>query len=412
MLRRSISKEDFSYVLVNEVKDWGATTTKLIVSINETIDKHSVTADTFRVSVSRSDPRLGANALIEEGKREVINAYVSDKDGEPVERGRFVTLEMKIAPDLSLCSAMNYTDDRNVWIKCSYTISQVNDINSDYGIITGLVIDSCTGEKRVGIDKFNFKKGNYDNYEMGYAYFSPNTDGCKKPLIIWLHGLGEGGTDPTVPLAANKVVNYASDEIQEVFGGAYVLVPQAPTRWMDGISGDIDGTSIYEKALWLLINDYVSSNENIDKNRIYIGGCSNGAYMTELMIKDHQDYFAAAFLVCGLICDSKYKDITTDEEIDSIIKTPTWWTVSSTDNLFAESVPPHYERLIKAGAKDTVLKVFDNVVDTSGLYNKEDGTPYEYQGHYSWIYVHNNEVTLEIDGSEITIMEWLASHSL
>jgi predicted peptidase len=72
---------------------------------------------------------------------------------------------------------------------------------------------------------------------MSYAYFSPKEKQDKYPLIIWLHGGGEGGTDPTVPLLANRAANYASDEIQQYFGGAYVLVPQSPTRWMDSGEG-------------------------------------------------------------------------------------------------------------------------------------------------------------------------------
>jgi hypothetical protein len=51
------------------------------------------------------------------------------------------------------------------------------------------------------------------------------------------------------------------------------------------------------------------------------------------------------------------------------------------------------------------------VVDTSGLYKNADGTPYEYNGHWSWIYVYNNDVKTTIDGKEITLMEWLASQS-
>lgn len=107
-------------------------------------------------------------------------------------------------------------------------------------------------------------------------------------------GGGEGGTDATIPISANKSVNLSTKEIQSYFGGAYVLVPQIPTRWMDGFTGKSDGTSIYEKSLMALIKDYVSKNKDIETNRIYIGGCSNGGYMTMLMIRDYPKYFAAA----------------------------------------------------------------------------------------------------------------------
>lgn len=47
-----------------------------------------------------------------------------------------------------------------------------------------------------------------------------------------------------------------------------------------------------------LIQEYVAKNPDIDPNRIYIGGASNGGYMTMLMIRDYPNYFAAAFPVC------------------------------------------------------------------------------------------------------------------
>lgn len=75
-------------------------------------------------------------------------------------------------------------------------------------------------------------------------------------------------------------------------------------------------------------------------------------------------------------------------------------------------VEPTYKRLIQAGAEDVHFSLFDKVVDTSGLYKNADGTPYEYPGHWSWIYVYNNKVSKEINGQTTTLMEWLAGQSL
>ncbi|MDS0526007.1 hypothetical protein NNC19_09980 [Clostridium sp. SHJSY1] len=41
-----------------------------------------------------------------------------------------------------------------------------------------------------------------------------------------------------------------------------------------------------------------------------------------------------------------------------------------------------------------------------------DYPPYEYNGHWSWIYVYNNECETIIDGEKIRIMEWMANQSL
>ena len=49
------------------------------------------------------------------------------------------------------------------------------------------------------------------------------------------------------------------------------------------------------------------------------------------------------------------------------------------------------------------------------MFKKEDGTPYEYFGHGSWIYTLNDDCHLDFDGSEVTvdgkpvtIFQWLA----
>ena len=63
-----------------------------------------------------------------------------------------------------------------------------------------------------------------------------------RPLVIWLHGAGEGGTDPTIAYTGNKVVNLSGPEIQAKLGGAWILAPQTPTMWMDDGSGQYGRT--------------------------------------------------------------------------------------------------------------------------------------------------------------------------
>ena len=92
---------------------------------------------------------------------------------------------------------------------------------------------------------------------------------------------------------------FADESLQKYFDGAYVLVPQAPTFWMHGFKHFGDGTSIYEKTLMGLIKFYIEKHSNIDKSRIYVGGDSNGGYMTMILLRDFPDFFAAGFPVCG-----------------------------------------------------------------------------------------------------------------
>ncbi len=249
---------------------------------------------------------------------------------------------------------------------------------------------------------------------MTYGSFIPKNGSDKLPLLIWLHGGGEGGTDPGIALIANKAWNYASDEIQSIFGGAYVLVPQTPTFWMQSASGDYtrgDKNDIYNAAVMGLIKKYVADNPNIDANRIYIGGCSNGGYMSLKLILEDPDYFAAGY-ISALAFQNKY---ITDEQIEKIKKVPIWFVHSKDDpvTIPEETVVPLYKRLTNSGAGNIHFSYYEHVTDLSGFYGGDD---YQFSGHWSWIYSHVNHADFDFDGSPVllngrqtSLMEWLAA---
>jgi predicted peptidase len=417
-----------SYRTITEIYDWGAAMPKIIVDLGKDVEAGAVAKDTFKVYVKRSVPAVAASDQAKdmytklspsvgdtkilgdtEGYREIVNVYVADKDGNAAKSSRYVVIEMKVGPTLTLGSPLNFDIKtmHNDWVQCDYTITQVKSIAAKKGYISGLVVTKSTGNTTPIVDDFTFSEETNDGITMKYASFEPAKDNKKNPLIIWLHGMGEGGNDPTIPISANKANMFAAEKIQSHFGGSYVLVPQAPTFWMDGFTGKGDGTSKYEVSLMALIKNYVANHKDIDTNRIYIGGDSNGGYMTMLMIRDYPDYFAAAFPTCEALRD----DLITGSDIQKMKKIPIWFTAAKTDGVVppAEYVVPTHKRLLSAGAKNVQFSFFDDVHDSTGLYQKEDKTPFEYNGHWSWIYVYNNECISTIDGRQVTLMEWLAA---
>ena len=54
----------------------------------------------------------------------------------------------------------------------------------------------------------------------------------------------------------------------------------------------------------------------------------------------------------------------------------------------------------------------DKVVDTTGMFFIE-GTdePYEYNGHFSWMPVLNNQCVDNINGEQVTIFDWISRQS-
>ena len=427
-----------TYHRIDEVMDWGAATTRLIVDLGKEVPQGAVDADTFDVHVSRRDPRL-AEPLLEEGPRDVVDAYVSDAGGTSASSGRYVTLVMAVGPALTLGNALHFARDPatgshfNAWTENEYTISQRKPV----GDVARIVATGMSGYTRVGIDEFAFDAASYADadygpIEIGFAHWSPPADDGRNPLVIWLHGGGEGGTDPTIPLAANRATAFVSHEVQGIFGGAYVLVPQAPTRWMHGPAGSgsddkKDALSIYTHAAQHLVERFVSDRPDIDGDRIYVAGASNGGWLTVRLLLDYPQYYAAAVAVA----EPMNLDYVSAAELELIVDVPLWLVTAATDTVVEpELFPvPLYAKLRNLGSENIHLTLLPRVEDMSGRYVADDGTPHEYDGHWSWIPFYNNQLAYvegdagqlygtvaqavdAIGGREVvTVMEWLAAQS-
>lgn len=436
----ALAQSATTYDRVDEVMDWGAVTTKLILDLGAEVQSGSVNPESFTVTVRRSDPRMD-EPVLEEGEVELENAYVSDADGNEADSGRHVTLVPEIGPHLTLNNALNYGADPvvgsnlNAWTENEYTITQ----QAPIGEVEGIVASELGRQIRPEIDRFQFDSAGFSDEEFGeielnYAYFAPPEDEGTNPLIVWFHGGGEGGTDHSIPLAANRATAFASDEIQQYFEGAYVLVPQAPTRWMFGPEDERgmddkndDAESIYAGAAQALVQSFVDERRDIDIDRVYIGGLSNGGYMTLRLILDNPEYYAAALMVA----EPMDLDYVSDEELSAILDIPMWIVTAATD----DTVPSQYfsarlyDKLLQLGAEDVQFSYLPRVSDMSDAYVSEDETPYEYPGHFSWIPTYNNHLAYiegaggqlygpaaqeadTVAGREVvTVMEWLAAQS-
>jgi poly(3-hydroxybutyrate) depolymerase len=397
------------YTLVVQGFDWGPMVNKVIIGLDA--PAKAVDMQDFTVMAERSHPCAEVPTAFAKGNRPVVFAYISDAKGNRLDEGTFITLILAVAPNTPISSAFQYSQNAacrgNQWVnyKLIVTNTKTNQIwNKEKNRIMPLADEfDLTG-------KFEYESGK----SLTFASFTPKNISPKTPLIIWLHGGGEGGTDPSIALVGNKAFNYASAEIQQYFGAAYVLVPQTPGAWMhdkDGKMQSGSGEDVYNVGLMALIKNYVNNHPNIDKSRIYIGGCSNGGYMSLKLILKEPNYFAAGY-ISALAYQSIY---ITDNQINSIKNVPIWFIQAKDDKVTDPllTAVPVYDRLKKAGAKNVHFSFFDHVVDLTGMYGGEN---YYYNGHWSWIYSHDNQVFKEFDGSNVTLkgrpvslMEWMAA---
>ena len=397
-----------TYTLVMEGFDWGPAASKVVLH-NLKASKETTVAD-FEVFVTRTSSLGEVPAAQAAGKRTVVYTYASDENGNRKEDGAHLTLVLAVGPVNPLGSGIQYlrmgNRASNVWI--------------DYGVTvvhgkTGSTWNQEKGRIRPIVDEFDLS-GTFTHAgtTLTYGAFSPKKLTNKAPLIIWLHGGGEGGTDPTIALMGNKAFNYASPEIQNLFGeGAFVLVPQTPTFWMNAGEGMTRGQTndIYNAAVFALIEDFVAKNPQVDPARIYVGGCSNGGYMSLKLILEHPSYFAAGY-ISALAYNNEF---VSDAQVQSLKQTPIWFVHSKDDRTTKpeETVVPLYHRLKQAGAKNVILSYYDNVTDVTGFFGGKD---FHYNGHWSWVYSHANVARTDFDGSAVllngrpvTIMEWTAA---
>lgn len=389
-----------TYSLVNHVYNWGSNYGKIILE-----GAADAEAANYTVSVWRYDT---AGAVLDHGERAVIAAYASDAEGNESADGGCMTLEVEVSAASGLGSPY-YTDPNSfysqlkAWATCSYTIT--NTASGEVWNQLGTVYNP---------DEAAFELGSFtssDGVTMSLATYAPAEDGEKHPLILWLHGAGSGGTDIGFVTGGMLVTNFITEETQAIFGGAHVLLPQSPTWWLDD-GGEyhysMDGTSIYTAPLMEMIEDYIASHPDVDTDRIYVGGCSNGGYMTVDLMINYPDYFAATFPVCEAYTDAWI----TDEALETIKDIPTWFVHCSADPVVdpTTTVDATYARLVEAGASDVHYTCYDKIVDP------DFGN--EYGGHFAWVPTLKGLPATELDGSpvtidgaEVTIFQWLAAQS-
>ncbi|MBE6812671.1 MAG: hypothetical protein E7523_07290 [Ruminococcaceae bacterium] len=178
-----------------------------------------------------------------------------------------------------------------------------------------------------------------EGYAIDYRYFSPvkENDENKYPLVIWLHGMTEGGSDGQ-QITKNDIAFWASEDFQSRFasGGAFILAARSPEEQLNYWGDD----TIY--PLRAAIDDFIAKNaDNIDLTRIYIGGFSMGGKMTLNMTYAYPELFAAAFPICpaGTLNKDKAK---------LVADIPYWFVSGTGDPLvnYAAGVVPAWNNII------------------------------------------------------------------
>lgn len=403
-----------------QAEDWGPSVSAVMLDVSEIVYGPLRDLSGFSVVEEKevTQNHYPYRQTVKNCVRRIRKVSFCDEKGQTVlaDQGRRIRLDLMYGPEEGspFCFAPQVMG--NIWCQ-PYHLNIMASLPTAHGM-KKLQADqyfSLKDHEYLCPDTDAFTSYTYCGREGQYhcGVFRPDHD-RPKALVIWLHGLGEGaaahypsfGSDVAIDLLGNRVTRLAEEKFQNAFHGAYVLVPQCPTLWMDDGSGKMQDDirkSMYADDLFALIEDFVSSRDDIDRDRIIVGGCSNGGYMTMELMLEHPGYFHKAFPIC-----EAYEDQYISDEIIQKLKdngTGIWFTYALADHVvnYQLCTEPTYRRMKKAGM-DVHCSVYEQIEDQSGLYDR-DGKPYTYNGHFSWVHALNG--MNEEDG--LSMFSWLAA---
>ena len=358
------------------------------------IDPASLTTGTFTVHAKATSPipiAAGDQILSEYDLDRPVTAVRLDRRGN-------IVLHLRYGEGQVGGGTLGYivSKGRNVMLDLVYTITQNAPIalrNHRSVTISSFVQGRLSDPE---VDAFSY---HISGSGMKYRLYSPTHGGGrsrstgrgKHPLVVWLHGGGEGALlpdnyyDNETTLRANRgALGFATPQAHRIFSGAYVVAPQSTSYWIE------DGPR-FAPLIREIIRDLVRRYP-IDRARIYVAGCSNGGYMSMEMTTIYRDLFAASVPICGVVAPfvPGGPPLITDAELKQIT-TPTWLVASRDDT----TVPPgpntiHAHDLIPG----SLMTLYDHVIWNG----------HQFPGHWSWIYVARNDPS--INGTHI--WQWMA----
>jgi len=376
------------FTLNAETLDGGEQVTALTLDAGRLgpIDPASLSTATFGVHAKATSPiplAPGDQIFSEYDLDRTVTAARLDRHGD-------IVLELAHAEGQLGGGTLGYlvSRGRNVRLNLVYTLTQRAPLRLRDG--RPVTVERFEQGRLVNreVDAFGYHTSRSG---LKYRLFAPDRHAARRPLIVWLHGGGEGASlpdgyyDNETTLRANRgALGFATPRAQRIFSGAYVVAPQSTSYWLE--DGDRFAPLIRE------IVDEVAGRHPVDRRRVYVAGCSNGGYMSLKMTTVYPDAFAASVPICGVVAPRQPggPPMITDDELRRI-DTPTWLVTSLDDT----TVPPqantvHAHELIPG----SLMSLYENVT--------WDG--YRFPGHWSWIYVARNDP--RVDGTHI--WQWMA----
>lgn len=330
-------------------------------------------------------------------KWNILDAYVADAEGNPVESGQYVKIDIEwitrtIQSGSSDAQRFDVPATRAAWYKVD-------------GYMSFATIElEITQEKEIpGIADAVYVQGEtyhdplFDKFEINdapgggtYALYTPEnaSEDNKRPMIVWFHGTGERyhGGNPGGNLVGNRILAFADEEFQETLDGCYVLAPQSDTSGWSALRLD---------DMEALIRQIIDENY-VDVTRVFVGGLSMGTGMTTPLILSETENcipFAAAILSSGGSIRTAQAQLLASKGIPVYL-------VGCKSDFATYDFTNTFNKLQAAGA-DVKMKFYPE----GPVFDGE----FYYGAHDAWNYIYNNLVE---DENGEKIFDWLAKQKI
>lgn len=367
---------EFSFDIISHVYDYHDSAIAVVISLDREVSTQSLTTRSFSIHATNTDNQHGNAEVYYDGPRTITDIYANTTGlvGDKAEAGNYIVIELLNGANIDealVCPYLADTYAQSAMLTLEYTVTQHQDLGAALPLSEGATYVQGA-LKTDTVDEFAYG----DNYGVAYRLFTPElAEGEKYPLVVWLHGFGERGTDNETPLRSNRGgVAWAEDEVQSKYP-SYVMVAQASAGSAWGGDGMTEG-------LLKNIHDVIDANAQIDTNRIYVTGVSMGGLGTWNAIIAEPELFAAAMPMAPAFTVTGVDGFITDEakaKLDVLTDMPIYIIHGDGDptvNINATSNPT-YQYLVETLGNPNV--VFTKIKDPS----------YAGRDHYT---LHNVEV--------------------
>lgn len=358
--------------LITKVLPYGEVGYAMVCDYGDIVDASNLDPNNFKVETT-IDGKAQSRTITKIYTNNEIALSESSKEGQ------YVVIELN--PEDENASTMAFDEEsflsnRN---QLDYTITQKSDIKTKTDKVFKATEEKIKSSNIITPIVDDFEKLTYKDESgntMNYRLFEPKKEeGKKYPLVLFLHGSGERGDDNILHLTGNEGALVWADPEQQAKNPAYVLAPQALAEeeltmyWKD----EPNYTTMFN-----LLKETIEKYD-IDENRIYVIGMSNGGIGTWNIIEKNPDLFAAAVPICGigdlnnLKLGDEYKPLEDNSSYKNIKDMPIWIFHAEDDPL----VDVRYSR--------DALKAIEDLGGTSVKYTEYPEGTVMPMGHFSWV---------------------------